>query len=31
MNLNLDVKDHNKTNKRKEELSNFMGKLGLGK
>ncbi|CAD8123804.1 unnamed protein product [Paramecium sonneborni] len=31
MNFQVDVKDHSKTNKRKEELQSFMGKLGLGK
>ncbi|CAD8210571.1 unnamed protein product [Paramecium octaurelia] len=31
MNFQVDVKDHSKTSKRKEELQSFMGKLGLGK
>ncbi|CAD8208327.1 unnamed protein product [Paramecium pentaurelia] len=31
MNFQVEVKDHSKTNKRKEELQSFMGKLGLGK
>jgi len=31
MNLQIDTKDVNRTNKRKEELQNFMGKIGLGK
>lgn len=31
MNLQLEVKDLSRTNKRKEDLQNFMGKIGLGK
>ncbi|KAM3137746.1 histone lysine demethylation [Paramecium bursaria] len=31
MNVQLETKDLNKTNKRKEELQSFMGKIGLGK
>ena len=30
MNINIDLKDKNRSNKRREELSNYMGKLGLG-
>ncbi|CAD8137851.1 unnamed protein product [Paramecium octaurelia] len=30
MNINIDIKDKNKSNKRREELANYMGKLGLG-
>lgn len=30
MNINIDIKDKNKSNKRREELASYMGKLGLG-
>ncbi|CAD8055054.1 unnamed protein product [Paramecium sonneborni] len=30
MNINIDMKDKNKSNKRREELTSYMGKLGLG-
>ncbi|CAD8057955.1 unnamed protein product [Paramecium sonneborni] len=30
MNINIDIKDKNKSNKRRDELANYMGKLGLG-
>ena len=31
MNFTIEVKDNVKPHKRKDELSSFMGKLGLGK
>ncbi|CAD8149970.1 unnamed protein product [Paramecium pentaurelia] len=30
MNINIDIKDKNRSNKRREELASYMGKLGLG-
>ncbi|CAD8132439.1 unnamed protein product [Paramecium octaurelia] len=30
MNINIDIKEKNKSNKRREELASYMGKLGLG-